>query len=393
MHKEKISSNIWKLYLIKSIRGFMLIMPVIVLFYQENGLSMKQILLLQSLFSVAIITLEVPTGYFSDIFGRKRSIIIGGILATLGYVIYSLSYGFWGFLLAEITLGIGVSFVSGADSAMLYDTLLEKGQEMEYQKVQGKGLAYGMTSEGLASFAGGFLAVVSLRFPLYCDAVVTLLVIPIALTLIEPERHLEIKRESSLKSMWRLIKFSLHDHKEVKWLILYSALSAASTLTMVWFIQPYLQATNVPLRLFGIIFGSLLFVAAFFSWHAYWVEKFLGRKKSLICLIALPVLGYGLLGSFWHVWSGIFLLFFFATRGLNNPITLDYINGLIPSDIRATILSVRNLVSRVVFSIIGPIAGWASDVFSLKAALLSAGATFLALGLLALAFMHKHKAL
>jgi MFS family permease len=393
MDQKKLSANVWKLYLIKGLRSFMLAIPIIVLFFQENGLSMRQVFLLQALFSVAVISLEVPTGYFSDIFGRKKSIIIGGILATTGFIIYSQAYTFWGFLLAEITLGFGVSFVSGADSAMLYDTLLEKGKEFEYQKREGRGQGIGMLSESLASVLGGFLALVSLRFPLYCDAAVTFLIIPVALTLTEPKKQEAKKTENSLKAMLRLVKFSLHDHKEVKWLIIYSAAVAASTLTMFWFIQPYLLAMGVPLGFFGVTLAGLLLTAAFFSWHAHKIENILGKKNSLILLIVLPALGYLLLSSLWFVWAGVFILFFYIARGINNPITLDYINGLISSDVRATVLSVKNLVGRVMFSVVGPLVGWINDVFSLKAALLSSGVIFLVLGLISLAFMRKYKAL
>lgn len=391
MDKKKLNSNIWKLYLIKSLRSFMLAIPIIVLFFQNNGLSMQQVFLLQALFSVAVISLEIPTGYFSDIFGRKKSIIIGGILATTGFVIYSQSYTFWGFLLAEVTLGFGISFISGADSAMLYDTLLDKGRELEYQKREGRGQSIGMLSESLASVLGGLLALISLRFPLYCDAAITFLVIPVALTLVEPKNPKAKKTENSLRAMLRLVKFSLHDHKVVKWLIICSASVAASTLTMFWFIQPYLLAMNVHLGFFGVILAGLLLVAAFFSWNAHKIEKILGKKNSLILLVILPGLGYFLLSSIWFIWSGVFILFFFIVRGMNNPITLDYINWLIPSDIRATVLSVKNLVGRVMFSVIGPLVGWVNDIYSLKAALLSSGTIFLVLGLISLAFMHKHK--
>jgi MFS family permease len=393
MSKEKLDPNVTKLYCIKGIRSFMLTIPIIVLFFQENGLSIKQIFLLQALFSVAVILMEVLTGYFSDLFGRKKSIMIGGILATVGYAIYSQSHTFWGFLLSEVILGFGISFVSGADTAMLYDTLLEKGRESTYKKMEGKGLGIGMLSESAASFVGGFLALVSLRFPLYWDVAITFLVIPVALTLNEPKRHRAEIRESSVKSMFRLVKFSLHDHKEVKWLIIYSALAGASTLTMFWFIQPYLLATKVPLKLFGTILSGFLLVAVFFSWHAHRVEKILGRKKSLVILIVLPALGYFLLSYFWFIWSGMFIVLFFIIRGINNPVTLNYINGLISSDIRATVMSVRNLVSRLMFVVIGPIVGWMNDAFLLKTALMASGTIFIVCGMIALVFMQKHKAL
>lgn len=391
MEQKRLKSNIWKLYLIKALRSFMLIMPVVVLFYKENGLTMKEVFLLQSLFSLAAISLEVPTGYFSDIFGRKKSIVIGGILATTGFAIYSQSYGFWGFLLAEVILGFGMSFISGADSAMLYDTLLEMKRENDYKKFEGRGLSIGLSSEGIASIIGGMLALVSLRFPLYWDVAITFMTIPVALTLFETERHRKIFEESGIKNVIKLVKYSLHDNKEIKWLILYSSIAGASTLTMVWFIQPYLAENKVPLAIFGVIWSALQFTAAFFSWNAHRIENTIGKKNSLILLAVLPALGYFLLSSLWYIWSGIFILLFYVTRGINNPITLDYINGLVPSEIRATVLSVKNLIGRLIFSIIGPIAGWMTDAFSLKTALLASGLTFLVLGITSLGFMKKHK--
>lgn len=393
MQNQEISSNIWKIYLIKAVRSGMFSIPIIVLFFKENGLSMQEILILQSLFSIAVITLEVPTGHFADKFSRKSSIIIGGIMATIGYVIYSLSYSFLGFLLAEITLGIGLCFVSGADSAMLWDTLAEGKRENEYKKVEGKNGSIGMISEGVTSVIGGLMALVSLRFPLYWDAVLTFVMVPLALTLIEPKRHRAENTESNLGKMWRLVKFSLNDHKEIKWLIIYSAIVSASTLTMVWFIQVYWVATNVPLKLFGVLWALLQFSSAVFSWNAHGIEKYLGRKKSLIALLVFPVLGYFLLSTFAFIWSGIFMLLFYVTRGINNPVISDYINGLVSSDERATILSVKNLVGRLLFSIVGPLAGWINDAISLEMALASSGLIFLIFGVIALFFMNRHKAL
>jgi MFS family permease len=337
--------------------------------------------------------MEIPTGHFADQVSRKVSILIGGFVASIGFLVYSLSYSFWGFLLAEITLGIGFCFVSGADSAMLYDTLKEKGEEDRYKKVEGKNGSFGLISEGVTSVIGGFMALVSLRFPLYWDAGLMFLMVPIALTLVEPKRSRIENAEKSLKKMWRLIKFSLNDHKEIKWLIVYSAIVSASTLTMVWFIQVYWVATGVPLKFFGILWAVLQFTSAFFSWNAYEIEKYLGRKKSLMALIVFPVLGYFFLSTSMFIWSGIFILLFYVTRGISNPVISDYINKLVSSEDRATILSVKNLVGRLMFSAVGPFVGWINDAISLQMALAASGSIFLVSGVIALLFMRKNKAL
>ena len=177
---NNIESNIWKLYIIKALRWFMLIMPIIVLFFQENGLSMKEVLLLQSFFSIGVILFEIPSGYFSDVIGRKTTIILGCVLGFIGFSVYSFSYGFLGFLIAELILGLGSSFLSGTNSALIYDTLVQSKKEKDYKKIEGRLASIGNFSEAIASFLGGFVALISLRTPFYIEMVFMFFAIPIA---------------------------------------------------------------------------------------------------------------------------------------------------------------------------------------------------------------------
>lgn len=279
----KLSSNIWKMYVIRALRWFMLIMPVVIIFFQDNGLSMKEIMILQSVFSISIVVLEVPSGYFADRMGRKTTLIIGSIFGALGFLAHSLSYGFWAFMIGEISMGIGASFISGSDSALIYDSLLELGRESDYQRIEGRYTAIGNFSEGTAAVIGALLAGVFLRLPLYIETGLMFLAIPLVLTLVEPKRHSTTKKQNILA----IARFSLIEHKEVKWLILYSALIGASTLTMVFFIQPYLTLSGLPLAWFGVVWAILQFSTGLFSWIAHHLEKRWGKKVSLIMLIPL----------------------------------------------------------------------------------------------------------
>jgi MFS family permease len=391
--ERTLKSNIWKLQAIKALRWFLLIMPIIVLFFQENGLSMCEVFILQSVFSIAIVVFEVPSGYLADIIGRKVSIVAGCILAFAGFAAYSLSYGFWGFLIAELFLGFGSSFISGADSAMIYDTLLETGREDEYKKIEGRLMSVGNFSEGIAGLVGGFLALVSLRTPFYFEAAITFFSIPVAMSLVEPARHKLDNSEGSIKSILKIVKYSLHEHAEVKWLIIYSALVTVSTLTMVWFIQPYLKLVGLPLALFGAVWAGLQFSVGIFSFYAHKIELFVGRKATLVSLIVLTVIGYCLLSIFQSIWAIGFILIFYFVRGISYPVLKDYINRMITSDIRATVLSVTSLVRRLIFSIFGPVIGWISDLYSLSTALMLCGIIFLFWGCISLLLLHKHKAL
>ncbi|KKQ81211.1 MAG: Permease of the major facilitator superfamily [Candidatus Moranbacteria bacterium GW2011_GWD2_38_7] len=395
------TNNLQKLYVIKALRSGMFSIAIIILFFKQHGLSMREITLLQSLFAIAVLLFEVPTGNYADNYGKKKSILIGGCFSVSGYVAYSLSSTFLGFLTGEILLAIGFCFVSGADSALIYDNT-EQDQEgnQSFIKTEGNGGSASMFSEAITSFIGGsFLALVSLRFPIYFDVLLALTVFPVALSLHEPEKTEEEKqqqkeeRESSITKMLRIMKYSLHGHVEIKWLIIYSAVVSTSTLTMVWFIQIYWMAAHVPIFMFGGLWATLMCVGALVSMRAHVIEKKLKRKRSLIALIVLPVIAYVLLGLHVAWWSVSFIALFYVVRGMNNPIMKSYINGLVSKKERATILSVQSLIGRWMFAIIGPCIGWVHDVYSLQIAFAVCAVLFATMGFIVLMFLHKNRLL
>ena len=78
-----LKRNIISLYLIKVSKWFTLVMPVIVLFYKENGLGLKEILLLKSVYSIVLVSLDIPTGYLADAWGRKKCLLTGCLISFL----------------------------------------------------------------------------------------------------------------------------------------------------------------------------------------------------------------------------------------------------------------------------------------------------------------------
>ena len=279
-----LQRNITALYCIKVSKWFSLIMPIIVLFYQENGLGLKEIFLLKSVYSIVSVALDIPTGYLADAWGRKKCLLAGCLIAFGGTVTYSLAYTFGAFLLAEILLGIGQSLVSGADSALLYDTMLRHRREKDYLKYEGRVIMVGNFSEALAGICGGLLAASFLRLPFYCQMGVAFIGIPAAL---------------------------------------YSdALSAR-----------------------------------------------LGENKTYTFILLFIVGGY-LAVSFCLTHAALAILFlFYIVRGFATPILKGYINRQTFSEMRATVLSIRNFIIRLTFARMAPFIGWLNDAFSLALAL------------------------
>lgn len=349
-------------------------MPIVVLFYQENGLSMSQIFVLKSIYSIAMVATELPSGYMADVWGCRKTILLGAILGTIGMAIYSLSSEFIYFVVAEITLGVGFSFVSGADSAMLYDSLKAENRESEYIKYEGRITSSGNFAEALAGVAGGFLATISLRSPYFFQVFVAAIAIPAAFFLKEPQ-HIQERVQLKLGEIISVIKLT-YQQKEMRSAIMISSFTGAATLTYAWFVQPYFQKAGVPVSVFGILWTFLNLSAGIFSMFSYRIERLLGMKLTILAIVILLSVGF-ILTSFVVNLAGISILFgFYMVRGIATPVLKDQINQFTDSKVRATILSIRNLEIRIIFAAVGPVLGYLTDTFSLQTALLVTGISY-----------------
>ncbi len=368
---KKLPQNTVQLYLIKVAKWFNLIMPIVVLFCQENGLNMSQIFILKSVYSIAMVATELPSGYLADVWGCRRTLLIGAVLGTFGMAIYSFSASFASFLMAEVVLGIGFSFVSGADSAMLYDSLKAENRENEYTKFEGRITSAGNFAEALAGVLGGFLATFALRTPYFFQIGVAAIGIPAAIMLKEPQHAIE-RTHLKMKEILSIIAVT-YRQREMRSAIMISSLTGAATLTYAWFVQPYFQEAGVPVSVFGILWTALNLLAGVLSMFSYKVEQWLGMQKTLLLIVIFISVGF-LLTALEISLAGIAILFFFyMVRGVATPVLKNQINQYTDSKVRATILSIRNFEIRIIFAAIGPALGYLTDAFSLKTALIVSG--------------------
>ena len=367
-----------------------LIMPVIVLFYKSNGLTMKDIFLLQSVYSLTLMTLEIPTGYFADRAGRKTSILIGATMGFTGYLAYSFSFGFWQFVIAEVILGVSQSLVSGADSAMLYDTLAATKQKEKYTQLEGRVTSIGNFGEAFAGIIGGLLAVSSLRTPFFVQTCVALIAIPAALMLAEPPVQ-TIKIKPGLGEIRSIIYSVLHGNVKLKWNTFFSAITGAATLTMAWFAQPYFGQIRIPVSMYGVLWAVLNLSVGLAAVYAWKFEKKFGAARTVI-VFTLAIFSSYILLPLMPGFSGLgILLVFYLARGLATPTLRNYINIITTSEVRATVLSVRNFLIRLIFAITGPLWGWITDKYSLKSAIISAGLIYGFFALISMFFFLKHR--
>jgi len=337
-------------------------------------------MLLKSVYSIVIVILELPSGYVADVLGRKKTLVAGSFLAAIGFIIYSLSHSYIGFIIAEVALGAGHSFVSGADSAMLYDTLASRNRQREYAKFEGMNASIGNFSEAFAGLAGGALALITLRMPFYFQAIIASSAIPASLMLVEPA-VLTIpgwKERGGLKNIIETIRQIILHEKDLRFNLLFSSIIGAATLQMAWFAQPLFEKMLLPLALFGTVWTALNLITGGSSIVAHRIERNLDERMTMMIiavLIPLMMIVSGIIPDYAII--PLLVLFYFL-RGVASPVLKDYINRHTESRIRATVMSLRDLTIRVFFALFAPLAGYFSDRYSLGTGLaVSGGIIFL----------------
>jgi MFS family permease len=371
-----MEKNVSKFYWYRLTKFSLFHIAILVLFYQERGLSFSQIMLLQSVYYFAKVLSEVPTGAWADRVGRKKSLVLGSFFHSSAYLLIFFSHSLLPFILGEILAGISMSFAYGADSALAYDTLKSLGRSGEYQRVEGN--ANGMRHLGFALFApvGGLLATVNLALPYLASSIGIFVSGLIALTFVEPPRHrdseAQLESETRKKSYYEIRKSLrlLLDDKRILWFVLFFSLVFLATRLGFWTYQPYFKRVELPLFLFGVAIASFHLFSALVSRHADRLERALGERLTLFIMPTLVVVSFVLMSRFLFLWAIVFIFIQQVSTAVHEPILKNYLNRRTPSQVRATMLSVQHMAGNAAFAVFAPFLGSFVDRFRLENALL-----------------------
>ncbi len=369
------TSNIRKFYLFEFLRFLSFTAPVIVLFWQENGLNMTQIMLLNAIYSISLMLFQVPCGVLADKIGRKYNLILSMVFTSLGAFTYFLGHGFWQFAIAEFIWGLGASLGTGSDSAFLYDSLKSEKREGEFKKKIGNSNA--ITYFGLASAAivGGFVAARNSRLNFLLLSIAMLFALVVALTFKEPKHFRKVERKSYFRHMTDGFREAF-SNKNLFFLLLFSSLFAALNEISYWAYQPYMAKSGVNVAMFGIIGAAYFIFALGGSKYAHKIEEYLTPKWSLWLVILMMTLSL-LFMSYWFAMFGIIFIFLQRfSAGFYYPVMQDYTHKELPSEKRATLMSIQAVSGSLLAAVLGPIFGYITDIFSLSTAMLISAVTF-----------------
>jgi MFS family permease len=372
--------TIQKYYLFQFLANMGFFNPVIVLFWQQNGLSMTQIMLLQSFYGIAVSILELPTGAFADYFGKKKSLLVGALFWAGGCFWYGTSNTFWQFFVGEFLIGLGSAFFSGADRAYLHQVLRDEGEEGTFKKAEGRARGFIQVAQGVGSIIGGFIATISLGLTIVTTGLTNLINVGIIMTFPSVKKT----KDHSL-SYFQIIKESLiltYQHKELLWLTLFFSTFYALVWPMQFYAQVYLTLIKLPLYQFGIAYFAINLIAAFFLSYTHEVEK---KAKGYIYLIftITIVISFIIVAYFQSIYLLPVWALFAIANFMNQTIISSRVLAIVPHHKASTILSFQSLMRRLIYSAILPVLGYVSDTFSFKHTfLLYAGLAFILLSTL-----------
>ncbi len=334
--------------------------PVFALFYRDAGVSLEQFAWLQGLWSLTIIVFEVPSGMLADTIGRRTTLRLAGFLAVLEMIIFAVSTDVVGFAVNRILSGFNESLASGADSALLYDSLKARGREGEYKKWLGAAQFYGLTLGSLSTMAGSYLYTWGIRYPIWVTAGCMALAAVVSLFFKEPTASIH---RFTWRDETRLLKDSIKDLTSSRSLLyLVALIVVVDTGARIVLVHNslYYEELLIPVVWFGAVGVGVRLITSVVSKNAYGIDRKLGFFRSSLVMIALMTAG------FWGMavmipYYGIAFVPVVTSGMYFLTLTVEgEINRRIPSERRATVLSLKNMAVNLAFAAGMPLFAWAS---------------------------------
>ena len=335
-----------------------------------KGLTLVEIGLCESVFHIASLIFEVPTGLIADRFGRKLSRMLA-VVSRMIYMILLLFVSNFGLaLFSFIFAALSYNLESGADSAFVYDSMVETGTQGGFAKVQGYREVIFQTSGLIAVMVGGLLADIRYDYAIFATLGILIVGLGIASFLKEPLIK-EKSEKMKLKDLIHSAVSTIRQQPALGWLMLYGALFQAVSATFYFYLSTYLIDKGYSLSAIAIwytvnTFGSIL--------AGLMVNKLIDRYDNRLIFFSTLFLT----GSFLFMplvpWG---MIAFFVNGALESVLYVTmthHINRKISSDVRATLLSVNAMAYSVIMAVLFPLFGFFGDQAGLSVAFYSVAA-------------------
>lgn len=370
-----------RFYSYKLVSGMEFTSGVWILYLQRQGLSLTEIGLAESAFHLAPVLLEIPSGSFADLVGRRWSLAIGALLVAISTALLFAADSLPMAALALFLNGASYSFRSGADQAWLYDSLGERATG--FAGILGRLLGASYLVAGAALWIGAALSDSSFTWPFILTISCSLAAVWLAVGLKEPPKDTVSEHHSVLSHLGQ-VATAIRQRPLIAGMLLLSGMFWTAGTIPGLYLQAAFSDRGMSNGSIGLVLGLSMVVTAFGAAAA---DRFLPGKRFVWQLIPLTVLaGLGIMGAASE------LLLVAATAyivselaaGVLEPLLFAWFNRNIPSGQRATLLSVDSWIFSLTMIGAFPLGGWLAETYGWAALYLLCGGWRVLLGLAAL---------
>ncbi|GAB15680.1 major facilitator superfamily transporter [Arthrobacter globiformis NBRC 12137] len=361
------------------------------LFLLDAGLSNLEAFAANAFFTAGMVLFEVPTGVVADGWGRRVSFLLGtatlAVSTLLYYLLWQLSAAFWAWAVVSVLLGLGFTFFSGAVEAWLVDALHFSGYDGALETVLGRGQMISGTAMLIGSVAGGAIAqATDLGVPFLLRVGVLLAMFGVALWLMHDVGFTPEHSARPLQATRAVLAASIENglkNPPVRYVMLAAPFTAGVGIYVFYALQPFLLELFGDRGAYGIAGLAAAIVAGAEVLGGWLAPRFrrLVRKRTTVLILSGAVSAVILvaLGFTREFWVALVLLAVWAlVAEVGTPVGQAYLNDMIDSRQRATVLSFASLTGSSGGVVVQPLLGRAADVYGYSASLAVSGVIQLA---------------
>ncbi|MCR5416924.1 MAG: MFS transporter [Pseudobutyrivibrio sp.] len=356
---NRARAQIRKLYLLDGVGSIMIAGASWVALLAARGYSTVEIGFIESIFHVASMIFEVPSGALADVFGRKKIMVASSVMSIISSIIMVLSDSFATISIAMITSALSYNLASGTREALAYDSLKEAGIEKEYDKFASTDMVIYEITSSAATLLTGFALMIGYKKAYILDVLVGIFALIIACSLMEVK--MKIHNESSIKKRFKEVAANsiefIRENSRARLIIVFNALIGAVDILILFFLQAKLPEMGLSKMLLGpALFGMGLGAAV----GAKAIDHFPNVRYRNICIFSMVGVVLAFSSVFTHnVCAMIIGGFIGAFADDFLEVRTDIVlNNMIPSNQRATLMSINAFTFSVVMIIMSPIFGW-----------------------------------
>ncbi len=359
-------TNIRKVYAGAFLKNLQFFGPVSVPFFIDwLRVDYTRMFILQAWFLFWVFTLEIPTGVVADKFGRKLSVALGCILFASDMLIFGMSINYYLLYVGEFLGAVGLTLVSGADQALLYDSLIEINEQdrarFYFSRYEAAGTLGLLVAFPIGSAVAGLRNYPSLLpVPFTMSAVSMVLAAITFFWLREPSRY---KPEAGFMRMGVLGLKTLFAKRQLRAYVLNAVTISSVTFFVFWFYQPVSQRAGLGVVYLGWIGAGFNLFSTLLLTQVSTIERAIGVRRLLLISALVPGLLFIALGYVHILTFASPALFILAgCKMVRVPVLNEFINRHIESENRATVISSVSLLERSITFLLYPIVGLLADV-------------------------------